>query len=115
MSIQRGTVIRVQTKTRDDVFGDCMYEIVEDGLPAPEPSRAGQMDGVKCVMLGGSGPAARAGFSVIDSVFHIENDIRTGITQIVEAKEKAEALAYYNDKKLDGKPRSVSGTGCVEL
>ena len=58
--LEKGTVIRVQTRTKEDVFGDVMWEIVETGLSSPEAGRKGK-DGVKCVMLGGTGPSARKG------------------------------------------------------
>jgi len=110
-------LLRAQTKTREDVFGDCLYEIDEVGLPAPETDRrkAGEMDGVRCIMLGGSGPAARKGFTVVDSVAHIERDIATGIVEIIPAAKRAGIVAYYDDKKLDGTPRKVTGTGVMEM
>lgn len=78
--IEKGALLRCQTKTRGDVFGDVLWEVVETGLPAPEADRKGQTDGIKCVMLGGSGPRARTGLTVIDSEWHVKQDIAMGIT-----------------------------------
>jgi len=116
--LEKGTLIRVQTRTKEDVFGDCMYEVVETGLDAPEPERkaAGIKDGVKCVMLGGSGPAARKGFVVIDSDEAIRRNIAEGITEVIPPEKRDEVVAHYDDKAKDGTPRrSVGGTGCVEV
>lgn len=116
--LTKGTLIRVQTKTKEDVFGDCLYEIVEVGIAMTNPNNKNETvkDGVKCVMLGGSGPSARKGYTVMDTVSTIEADIRTGITEIVPAAKRAEIVAYYDDKAKDGTPRRVvGGTGVVEI
>lgn len=116
-TLKKGTLIRVQTKTKEDVFGECLYEIAETGLAAPEKERreAGEKDGVKCVMLGGSGPAARKGFTIIDSNAKIEHEIASGIIEVVPESNRAEIMAYYEDKKKDGTPRQVTGSGIVEM
>jgi len=91
--LKPGDCIRVQTRTLNDVFGICFYEILEVGLRAPEKGREKEMDGVKAMMLGGSGPAARPGMTVIDSQFHIANDIKTGITEVLSKTEAQKLLA----------------------
>lgn len=101
----KGTLIKVKTKTVDDIFGEVVFEIVETGLPAPEKERAGQMDGVKCVMLGGSGRAARKGYTVTDSEAQIAQDIANGITEVIPFAKKQSLLEYY--EKQRGQPRKV--------
>lgn len=91
-----GTIIKCKTTTLNDVFGEVVYEITKAGMPAPEEDRKGQMDGVIATMLGGSGPAARRGFTVVDSVWAIENNIREGKTEILPPEKKAAILAYYD-------------------
>jgi len=82
--VEKGQVLKVKTTTRNDVFGTCWWEVAETGLQAPEKERREtERDGVKCVMLCGTGPSARPGYTVIDSQFRIANDIAAGICQVV--------------------------------
>jgi len=113
--IQKGTILRVRTRTVNDVFGEVLYEVVETGLPAPEKARAGEMDGVKCVMMGGSGPAARKGYSVIDSDYEIQKNIASGIATIVPPEKRDKILAVFGDKAKDGQRRGGSGAIEVDL
>jgi hypothetical protein len=121
--MDKGTLLKVKTKTFQDVCGECLYEVVATGLPAPEKERkaAGIMDGVKCVMLGGSGPAARTGWSVIDSEAAIQRNIKEGMTVIVPSEQRDSLIARYAGGSKKGKNgdsiRSVKhgGTGVVEM
>jgi 2-keto-3-deoxy-L-rhamnonate aldolase RhmA len=114
MKIEKGVLLRVQTTTKEDVFGECLYEVTEVGMDCPE---TGKKDGVRCVMLGGSGPAARTGFTVQDSETAINRNIAEGITTVVDGEKRDKILAVYKDKAQDGKPRSVQhgGSGVVEI
>jgi hypothetical protein len=116
MKIEKGMLLRVQTKTKQDVFGECLYEVEAVGLGSPEAGRNGS-DGVKCVMLGGSGPSAHAGRVIHDSEEAISRNIAEGITNIVAPEKRAAILAVYADKAQDGTPRSVKhgGAGVVEM
>lgn len=107
--LSKGTLLRVRTKTLQDVFGEVLYEVTEAGLKAPEKEREGQMDGVKCVMLGGSGPAARKGYTVLDSEFEIMKNVAAGITTIVPPEQRDKILAMFGDKAKDGQKRCGSG------
>ena len=113
--LTKGMLLRVQTKTKEDVFGDCLYEILEVGITMKNPGNPNQTvkDGVKCVMLGGSGPAARKGLTIMDTAGKIESDIRTGITEVVSEAKRAEIVGYYEDKAKDGTPRRVTGAAGV--
>ncbi len=120
--MKKGTLLKVRTKTQDDVCGECLYEIIATGLPAPEKNRraAGETDGVRCRMLGGSGPAARPGWEVQDSEWNIQRDIKNGITSIVPDEQRESAMAQYQGEKTSksGDPiRSVKhgGAGVVEM
>jgi hypothetical protein len=118
MTLQAGMLIRVQTKTKEDVFGDCLYKLEAVGITMKNPGNPNQTvtDGIKCVMLGGSGPAARKGYSVMDTETRILSDIQTGITEVVPAEKAAEIVAHYDDKAKDGTPRKVTGaTGVVDF
>lgn len=99
-----GMLLKVKTKTLQDVFGECVYEVAETGLPAREPHRKGMKDWVKCVMLGGSGPSARKGYVLFDSEADISQWVADGIVQILPSSKKAEIIAYYeaveNAKRL---------------
>jgi hypothetical protein len=104
----KGTLLKVRTRTVGDVFGEVVWEIVETGLPAPEPHRRGISDGVRCVMLGGTGPSARKGYPVVDSEDTIRRNIAEGITEVVPPEKRQAMIDYYNAQ--DGKPKRV-GSG----
>ena len=107
--MEKGMLLKTKTHTRDDVFGEVLWEVVATGLPAPERERAGKMDGVKCVMMGGSGPAARKGFAVLDSEARIRSDIAAGITVVVLAAERVTIMARYTPVNRPG------GSGVMEV
>jgi hypothetical protein len=109
--IVKGTYLKVKTTTQEDVCGVCLYQVMEDGLEAPEPDRKGQMDGVKCVMLGGSGPAARPGWAVIDSVAKIQREIKSGVTQVLSAQEGERLRDFYAGQKDSTPTPKTYGTG----
>ena len=96
--MKKGTLLKVTTKTFEDVCGEVLYEVVETGLLAPEKERkaAGIKDGVKCVMLGGSGPAARPGWTIIDSEDAINRNIKD---------DKANLAAFRCIDMLNGSPQ----------
>jgi len=106
--LTKGMILKSRTKTVQDIFGEVLWEVVEVGMPAPEKERAGQMDGVTCVMLGGSGRAARKGYTVTDSEAQIAQDIANGITEIVPEANKQALVEHY--EKQQGQPRKV-GSG----
>lgn len=93
--IKVGTLLKVKTKTLLDVFGECVYEVVEMGLPAIDPARKGINDVVKCVMLGGSGPSASKGRVLFDSEEEIKQWINDGIVQILPPNKKNDIVNYY--------------------
>jgi hypothetical protein len=97
--MEKGTLLKTKTKTLNDVFGEVVWEVAETGMLAPEPERKGQMDGVKCVMLGGTGPSARPGFQVLDSEARIQADIAAGITTVVPEAAKAKLMDAFRQRK----------------
>jgi len=98
-----GQFIRVETKTKDDVFGTCVYEVKETGLKCP--CKCGADDGIKFVMLGGSGPAARAGYPVHDCAKVVQQNIKDGITVVIPAGQ-AKALGEEYGKASSSVPRN---------
>jgi hypothetical protein len=114
--IEKGTLLRCKTTTKEDKFGTVIWEVVETGLQAPEKGREDFKDGVKVVMLGGSGPSARAGMTLIDSEAHIFKDMVAGITTIISAEQREAMLQQVkrSDKK-DTMSRRHGGTGVIEL
>lgn len=98
-----GMVFRTQTKTKDDVFGDCVWKVEEVGLKSPEKGREEGMDGVRCVLLGGSGPSVRAGYEVMDSVFNINTDIARGVTSIIPQEQAKSLVENYEQVKSSAK------------
>jgi len=113
MMLKPGDCLRVKTKTRDDVFGVCVYKVLEVGILPPEKERreAGAMDGVKCVMLGGTGPAARPGMTIMDSTKAISRDVKAGTTEIIKEAE-AERVAVQYAKSKD---KEAPSTGVTEV
>jgi hypothetical protein len=106
--LQKGTLLRTQTKTLNDMFGEVLWEVVETGLDAHDEERPGAMDGVRCVMLGGTGPSVRVGYEVYDSESQIERDIASGITTIISSETEVKLLMEYSKRK-DGQPRCGNG------
>ena len=106
--IQRGMLLRSKTKTVKDVFGEVVWEVAETGLDAHDKDRPGAKDGVKCVMLGGSGPSARAGYIVYDTEWQIERDIAAGITSVVPPEQRDGLVAMYAKGKAG---RGICGSG----
>lgn len=103
--IEKGMILRSKTNTKNDTFGTVMWEVLEVGLQAPEKGREHCQDGVKVSMIGGSGPSAREGMTVIDSEEHIIGDIRAGTTTIIPAEQKEAILA-----QVKRTPRVATGT-----
>jgi hypothetical protein len=99
--ITKGMLLRCKTTTKNDSFGTVLWEVVETDLQAPEKGRETVNDGVRVVMLGGSGRSARAGLTVIDSEDHILRDIKAGITTIVPAASRDETLAGFHIQSGD--------------
>ena len=119
MKLEAGMLLRVQTKTKEDVFGDVLWSIEEVDIEMKNPGNPNETvtDGVRCVLLGGSGPAARKGYVVVDTEARILNDIQVGISEIIPEEKKAEIVAHYDDKAKDGTPRSIEhgGAGVVDF
>ena len=91
--IEKGMFLKCKTNTKNDLFGTVFWEVQETGLKAPELERGDQKDGIKVIMLGGSGPSARAGMVCIDSEWHIQRDISAGITQVFTADKREEIIS----------------------
>jgi hypothetical protein len=94
-AIARGTLLRTQTATQDDAYGTVIWEVVATGLVDHERRRAKLLDGVKVVMLGGSGPRAKEGVTLIDSESKIRKDIAAKTTAIITAQERDSLLAQW--------------------
>lgn len=116
--LEVGQCIRVQTKTLQDVFGICFYEVLEVGMQAPEKGREKEKDGIKFIMLGGSGPSARPGIVIHDSWHKVNAEIKSGIVEVMN-KEQAERLLKSTPKQVptggsvDDTPRP--STGVMEM
>ena len=94
--IEKGMFLKCKTNTKNDLFGTVVWEVQETGLKAPELERADQKDGIMVIMLGGSGPSARAGMVCIDSEWHIQRDVSSGITQIFAADQREAVMEQLN-------------------
>lgn len=114
--IEKGTILRCKTTTKNDMFGTVVWEVVEIGLQAPEKDRRDTCrDGVKVILLSGTGPSARPGMTLIDSEWHILEDIKAGVTQIIPPAQKDAVLEKCQRKPTSaGMPRH-GGTGVIEV
>ncbi len=83
--IEKGMKLLAHTKTVNDVFGDVVWEV--DSV---------YRDKVKLTMLGGEGPAARSGYSVQDSMFNIEKDIKANKVKIIDEDSSEKLVKSYN-------------------
>lgn len=119
MKLKAGMLLRVQTQTRDDVFGDVLWKVSEVDIKMKNPGNPNETvnDGVRCVLLGGSGPAARPGYVVYDTEARIMTDIQKGISEVVPDDKAAAIIAHFEDKAKDGTPRRIEhgGTGVVDF
>ena len=93
--LTNGTLIQVKTKTRENIFGEVVYEIQETGLPTND----GVNDGVKAMMLGGNGPSARSGLIIMDTDRVIKQNIAEGITKVIAPERKAAIMSFYAGQK----------------
>jgi len=100
MILKPGDCIKVKTKTLKDVFGECVYKTMAVGLSSPNKDKraAGVMDGIKFMMLGGSGPSARYGLVIIDSEPVVAQNIKDGITVVLSLEEAVRAEQFYGSK-----------------
>lgn len=84
---KKGQYIKVKTKTLEDVFGECVYKVLETGLPCPH-CEDNPKHGVKFMMLGGTGPSARKGIVITDCGVEQWKLCEKGTIQLVDAVEK---------------------------
>jgi len=130
MKIEVGMYMRVDTKSprghEESGFGTCVYVVTEVGIECPEEWRkkdakgkalpADQIphDGVRCVMIGGSGPMARAGYTVVDSVAVIEKNIKDGIASMISGQE-AKRLEASLRRTVEQAHTSSGMAGALEI
>ena len=100
-----GKFIRVKTKTQEDVFGECLYHITGE----TQKDSKGNLKN-KCILLGGSGTAARPGMVVFDELSVIEKNISDGITTLVDENDAEKLVAHYK-KQADLGQTPMMGTG----
>lgn len=97
-----GDCIKVKTITKDDVFGECVYRVVKTGIFCPECK---ENDGIQFVMLGGTGPAARSGITILDCPKKIRGELQRGITVILPpAQAEAFEKHYASGGKVAQRP-----------
>lgn len=91
--IKVGTIFKIKTKTLEDTFGECVYEIVETNIPSKNPED--KSDLVKSVMLGGSGVSARSGMTFFDTEDDLRRWFEDGSAQVIPSEKKNEIIEYY--------------------
>ena len=94
MELKKGQCLLVKTTTKNDVFGTVLYRIDEVNMNMPD----GKNDGIRLVMLGGSGPAARGGMVIRDRMDAILDLFRTQKAEFLDA-ERAKAYEEKFSKK----------------
>ena len=100
-----GRYISVKTKTKDDVFGECLYQITGPIVDRQTPQ--GVKKFIKVVMLGGTGPSARPGMVLWDELEGLEKNIQDGITHKLVGDAQAQAMQTHYANKVSGKPNGI--------
>ena len=90
-----GDCIKVKTRTLNDVFGEVIYRVEAINLVCPECKGN---DAIRFLMLGGSGPSARAGYPVVDCPERMKADIAKGNIQFLTPAEAEAAVNRYANK-----------------
>jgi hypothetical protein len=104
MKLSVGSCIKVKTKTVNDTFGECIYQVKEVGIHCPHCKGD---DGIRFVMLGGSGPSARVGYPVIDCPQRIQVDIEKGITVVMDSAKAKTAAEFYASKGFQSRRTEI--------
>lgn len=112
--LKKGDCLKVKTKTKDNTFGDVIYIVEEVGMPCKRKG-CGKNDMVKCVMLGGSGPAARPGFVVCDCIELIRKNMADGITEIISQAQAKAIAEHHVTKAVTKQPVAKGGAGGIEI
>jgi hypothetical protein len=95
MTLKVGDYLKVKTKTLKDVFGTCIYRVEEVGLTLKDSD---ENNGVKCRMLGGSGPSARRGICITEPLTVIQQNIKDGITEVIPEDQAKKLEDYYEEQ-----------------
>jgi hypothetical protein len=108
-SIKIGDCLRV--KTKDEKYGVCFYEVIEVNI-----SFGKIKNGVRSVMLGGSGVNAMRGYIIMESENNIHRDIKSGITEIISKNQAEKELSSRRiSRKSPDDILNRPSKGCVEL
>ena len=99
-----GDCIKVKTKTLNDVFGEVVYRVKQLDVHCPDCK---EPHAILFTMLGGSGPAARAGYPVVDCPKRIRQDLTKGITQILTPAQAAAAIKHYGSGEASHSGREI--------
>lgn len=105
-----GDCFKTKTTTKDDVFGTVVWRVESMGRKCPTCKGN---DAVKCVLVSGTGPAARPGYPVIDCLQVIEDNIRTGVSQMLDEATAKRLASSMTAAKAS--PNKHAGTGVVEV
>lgn len=93
MNLRAGDCFSIKTKTKDDLFGDCIWKVSQIGMP-------NKPDVIVCVLVGGTGKSARPGYTVMESKTSLHRQFASGAAKLVD-----EATA----QKFSSKPAATSG------
>lgn len=105
-----GDLFKTKTTTKNDVFGTVVWRVEEIGKKCPDCKGD---DAVKCVMVSGTGPAARPGYPVIDCLQNIERNIAAGVSELLS--EAVAKRVLDNMAATKATPTHHAGTGVVEV
>jgi len=116
--LQIGQYVKVKTEflkgaDGEDRRGEIIYRVEEVDLPFGKEE--GNKDGIRFIMIAGTGPGFFPGKKVLDNRVVVENDIKKGRTQILndaQAEQLTKQLAAKGQEVGDMKHK---GTGCIEL
>jgi len=108
-----GRYILVKTNTKNNTFGDCVYKITGDIEDVEELGTTNSM--IKCIMVGGTGPAARSGFEVWDKLSDLENAIQEGKTHTLLSDDTAKKMIEQYKPQDDPPAKPEYNNGFIEL
>lgn len=104
--MRRGDCLKVETTTRNDVFGTVVYRVEEMGLDCPAKG-CQDKDGVKLLMLGGSGPAAHPGRVIYDCQKGVEALLASPKAECIDPVLAERMAASHEQKKTGAGPGGV--------
>lgn len=79
--------IKVETRTLKDVFGTVVYKITDEKAKTKDGEK------IKCIIMGGTGPSAKAGYPVYDLDSNIQAGVEQGKIKFITEEEACDFVS----------------------